>query len=118
MALFRKSEENKPSVSQDLQDLRRQIDQSRLSPPVAAVALKELERLEKTDPSAAEYAIGVNYIDFKPGSNAATLKLIRREDVKRKSVLCRDHAIDLNYAVCCFKGECLRPHTKEEQCKT
>jgi ATP-dependent Lon protease len=28
------------------------------------VALKELERLEKTDPSAAEYSIGTTYLDY------------------------------------------------------
>jgi ATP-dependent Lon protease len=31
---------------------------------VLAVALKELERVEKTDPAVAEYSIGLNYLDY------------------------------------------------------
>jgi ATP-dependent Lon protease len=40
------------------------VEKARLPENVLPVASKELERLEKTDPSAAEYSIGVNYIDY------------------------------------------------------
>lgn len=64
MALFRKNQEERPALPQELIDLRNALDKARLPEKAAAVALKELERLEKTDPSAAEYAIGLNYIDY------------------------------------------------------
>lgn len=64
MALFRKNQEERPPVAQELVDLREAIDKARLPDKAAKVALKELERLGKTDPSAAEYAIGLTYIDY------------------------------------------------------
>lgn len=64
MAFFRKSEEHQPSVPQDLLDLRSAVEKARLPEIAAEVALKELERLEKTDPSAAEYSIGTTYLDY------------------------------------------------------
>lgn len=64
MGFFRKTEEQRPTIPQDLLDLRVAIEKARLPENVAAVALKELERLEKTDPSAAEYAIGISYVDY------------------------------------------------------
>jgi ATP-dependent Lon protease len=64
MIFFRKPEEERPRVSQDLVDLRAAIHKAQLPEAVAAVALKELERLEKTDPAVAEYSIGQNYIDY------------------------------------------------------
>ena len=64
MAFFRKQQEEQTSMPQELIDLRASIDEARLPENVSAVALKELERLEKTDPSAAEYAVGLNYIDY------------------------------------------------------
>jgi ATP-dependent Lon protease len=64
MAFFRKTEEERSSAPQELIDLRDAVDKARLPEDAAAVALKELERLEKTDPSVAEYGIGLNYIDF------------------------------------------------------
>ena len=36
-------------------------------PRRGSAALAELERLGKTDPSAAEYAVGLNYIEFMLG---------------------------------------------------
>ncbi len=64
MAFFRKTEEQGPQIPQDLLDMRAAIERARLPENVSAVAVKELERLEKTDPSAAEYSIGLNYIDY------------------------------------------------------
>jgi ATP-dependent Lon protease len=64
MVFFRKTEEERPRVAQDLLDLRAGIQKANLPGDVAGVALKELERLEKTDPSVAEYTIGLNYLEY------------------------------------------------------
>lgn len=64
MAFFRKTEEQRPSIPQDLVDLRAAVEKAHLPEGVHTVTIKELERLEKTDPSAAEYPIGINYIDY------------------------------------------------------
>ncbi len=64
MVFFRKVDEERPKLSQDLVDLRAAIQKAQLPEPVVAVALKELERLEKTDPSVAEYSIGQNWLDY------------------------------------------------------
>ncbi len=64
MIFFRKPEEERPRMSQDLVDLRAGVNKAQLPETVAAVTFKELERLEKTDPSVAEYSIGQNYIDY------------------------------------------------------
>ncbi|MEW6260517.1 MAG: S16 family serine protease [Thermodesulfobacteriota bacterium] len=44
--------------------LRQKIQQAGLSAPIVAAAMAEMDRLEKSDPSAPEYAIGLNYIDL------------------------------------------------------
>lgn len=67
MALFRKSEkieQQSSPATQELVDLRTAIEKAQLSEQVIGVALKELERLEKMDPSSPEYSIGLNYIEF------------------------------------------------------
>ena len=64
MVFFRKTEEERPKVAQELTDLRTAIQRAQLPEAITAVALKELERLEKTDPSVAEYSIGLNYLDY------------------------------------------------------
>ena len=65
MGFFRKSEEERPpKPPQELADLRAAVQRANLPEAVAAVARKELERLEKTDPSVAEYTIGLNYLDY------------------------------------------------------
>ncbi|RJR40730.1 MAG: endopeptidase La [Deltaproteobacteria bacterium] len=64
MIFFRKGEEERSRTGQELVDLRTAIHQAQLPPEVLAVALKELERVEKTDPSVAEYSIGLNYLDY------------------------------------------------------
>jgi len=64
MVFFRKVDEERPKVSQDLVDLRAAVQKAQLPEAVVAVALKELERLEKTDPSVAEYSIGQNWLDY------------------------------------------------------
>jgi ATP-dependent Lon protease len=64
MVFFRKTEEERPKVAQELTDLRTAVNRAQLPEAVTTVVLKELERLEKTDPSVAEYSIGLNYLDY------------------------------------------------------
>ncbi len=65
MIFFRKEEEQEaPKPSSELRELRAQVEKTKLPPEVASVAAKEVERLEKTDPSVPEYTIGINYVDY------------------------------------------------------
>jgi ATP-dependent Lon protease len=64
MVFFRKTEEERPKAPQELADLRAAVQKAGLPEGVAAVAAKELERLEKTDSAVAEYSIGLNYLDY------------------------------------------------------
>jgi ATP-dependent Lon protease len=65
MVFFRKAtEEERPKPAQELVELRTGVQQAHLPEAVAGIAIKELERLEKTDPSVAEYSIGLNYLDY------------------------------------------------------
>jgi ATP-dependent Lon protease len=65
MVFFRKTEEERPpKPPQELADLGAAVQKANLPEAVAAVAQKELERLEKTDPTVAEYSIGLNYLDY------------------------------------------------------
>lgn len=61
---FRKTEEERPKPSQELLDLKAAMAKAQLPEPVLSVAQREFERLEKTDPSVAEYTIGLNYLDY------------------------------------------------------
>ncbi|MDR3640318.1 MAG: response regulator [Humidesulfovibrio sp.] len=68
MIFFRKTEEEEaPGAAKGLDELRGQVRGAALPDHVAAVVAKELERLDKTDPAVAEYAIGLNYIDWLSG---------------------------------------------------
>jgi len=65
MGFFRKmTEEEQPKPAQELVELRAAVQKAELPEAVAAVAAKELERLDKTDASVAEYTIGINYLDY------------------------------------------------------
>lgn len=69
-----------------LDTLRRSLDAARLPAQAAAAAGRELARLEKTDPSVAEYAVGIHYLEciLKLPWNACTrdtLDLTRARDV-------------------------------------
>ncbi len=65
MVFFRKAtEEEHPKPAQELVELRAAVQKAQLPEAVAAIAAKELERLEKTDASVAEYTIGLNYLDY------------------------------------------------------
>jgi ATP-dependent Lon protease len=63
MIFFRKAEEETSGPSKGLGELRDQVREAALPESVAAIVAKEIARLDKTDPSVAEYAIGLNYID-------------------------------------------------------
>ena len=64
MVFFRKSEEEAPKTSSELRELRTAVEKASLPPEVAPVVARELERLEKTDPSVPEYTIGINYLEY------------------------------------------------------
>ena len=65
MIFFRKpDEEQAPTSGKGLDELRGQVKGAALPESVAAIVAKEMGRLDKTDPSVAEYSIGLNYIDW------------------------------------------------------
>ncbi len=65
MGFFRKAtEEERPKPAQELVELRTAVQKAHLPEAVATIAIKELERIDKTDPSVAEYSIGINYLDY------------------------------------------------------
>ena len=65
MIFFRKPEEEQvPNTNKGLDELRGQVKNASLPESVAGIVAKELSRLDKTDPSVAEYSIGLNYIDW------------------------------------------------------
>jgi ATP-dependent Lon protease len=65
MGFFRKiTEEEHPKPAQELVELGAAVQKAQLPEAVAAIAAKELERLDKTDASVAEYTIGINYLDY------------------------------------------------------
>lgn len=61
---FRKTEEDRPKPSQELLDLKAAIAKAKLPEHVLSVVQREYERLEKTDPTVAEYTIGLNYVEY------------------------------------------------------
>lgn len=74
MNFFKKSKEQKESTpkteegSKDVHshhhELYEELENAVLPEHARKTATKELERLEKTDPSVAEYSIGLNYVKF------------------------------------------------------
>jgi ATP-dependent Lon protease len=67
MIFFRKPEEEKEEDAKlppELRELRDAVPKANLPEHVAAVVARELERLEKTDPSVPEYSIGINYVEY------------------------------------------------------
>jgi ATP-dependent Lon protease len=62
MGLFGKSEEKQQA--DELGILRQAVLKAKMSASAEVPALRELEKLEKTPPEAAEYAIGINYLEY------------------------------------------------------
>ncbi|MBI5588973.1 MAG: response regulator [Deltaproteobacteria bacterium] len=60
---FEKPEDEPVAPESDLTQLRASI-KKQLPENIAWIAIKELDRLEKTDPSVPEYGIGLSYIEF------------------------------------------------------
>ena len=63
MGLFRKTEPQEHEIPQEVTDLRNRLTHARLPELAHALCVKELDRIERTDPAIAEYQIGVNYVD-------------------------------------------------------
>ncbi len=61
--IFTKKEEARED-NDEIEDLREAVLKARMPEPVEKIALKEVDRLLKISPSAAEYTIGMNYIDY------------------------------------------------------
>lgn len=59
-----KQREESTKPNQELSELRASIEKAGLSDALTMVAVKELERMENMDPSAPEYSIGLNYIEY------------------------------------------------------
>ncbi len=64
MVFFRKSKNDTTAYDDDLLDIRNAVEKAKLPDDVNTIVQRELERLEKTDPSTAEYSIAINYIDY------------------------------------------------------
>jgi ATP-dependent Lon protease len=62
MRIFKKAEEGE--LTTEIDGLKDTVLHAQMPTQVQKVALKEVERLSKTSPSAAEYTIGINYIDY------------------------------------------------------
>jgi ATP-dependent Lon protease len=65
MIFFRKpEEEEKPKIAPELRELKEAVSKAQLPEHVAGVVAREVDRLEKTDPSIPEYSIGINYVEY------------------------------------------------------
>ncbi len=68
MGLFKKrdvlgSEEPGDTLS-EVEELRKTLLNAKMGQNVLKIALKEIERLDKTNSSATEYTIGINYLEY------------------------------------------------------
>jgi len=66
MVIFRKKDDTDDGSlpSPEIEKLDETIRSAGLPEPVEKVALKEIGKLAKTSPAAAEYTIGMNYLDY------------------------------------------------------
>ena len=62
MGIFRKSEEK--SQSESVEGLRERVVSGVLPPHVKEIAQRELELLARLGPNAAEFSIGMTYIEY------------------------------------------------------
>ncbi|GFK94592.1 Lon protease 2 [Fundidesulfovibrio magnetotacticus] len=69
MIFFQKRQEGRApeAPTTDLDQLAARADAAPLPPHAREAALRELARLRKTDPSVAEYSVGMGYLDFLLG---------------------------------------------------
>ncbi len=60
----RPSQTSQEPAHSPLDMLRKKVDEAQLPVPVLNTLNNELEKLEKTDPSVAEYSVGFNYVEL------------------------------------------------------
>ncbi|KPA11949.1 Lon protease [Candidatus Magnetomorum sp. HK-1] len=93
MAIFKRKEELEEGYSNEteLNDLKESVEKAKMPPHIESIAQKEIEKLNKSNPSTAEYTIGMNYIDYLvslPWNKMTTDNL----DIKRaESILHKEH---------------------------
>jgi len=62
MGIFKKSEDNQTPT--EIDGFVATVREARMPPQVEKIALKELEKLDRTSPSVPEYTIGTNHIEY------------------------------------------------------
>ena len=62
MGIFKKAEDNQEPT--EIDGFVETVREARMPPQVEKIALKELEKLERTSPSFPEYTIGTNHIEY------------------------------------------------------
>ena len=62
MGIFKKAEDNQEPT--EIDGLVEMVREARMPSQVEKIALKELEKLNRTSPSAPEYTIGTNHIEY------------------------------------------------------
>jgi len=62
MGIFKKAEDNQEP--NEIDGFVETVREARMPPPVEKIALKELEKLSRTNPSFPEYTIGTNHIEY------------------------------------------------------
>lgn len=92
MAIFRKDDRSpQPGELTEVEELRQKVRAAGMPEQVTKIAGKEIDKMAKTSPSAAEYTIALNYIDYLlslPWNRATADNL----DIKRaESILNEEH---------------------------
>jgi len=89
MRIFKKGEETE--LSTEIDGLRDTVHHAKMPAHIEKVALKEVERLSKTSPSAAEYTIGINYIDYLVSLPWHRMTEDNLDITRAKSILDEEH---------------------------
>jgi ATP-dependent Lon protease len=79
------------SRQEEIEDLRRQIVDAKMPEEAEKVALKELDRLARMHPSAAEYTVSRTYIDWMVAVPWSVQTEDRLEVTEAKRILDEDH---------------------------
>jgi ATP-dependent Lon protease len=75
----------------ELQELRKRVEDAHLPEPIAAIALREVERLERMPAASPEYQMLRTYIDWLLDVPWATTTEDRIDPVEARKVLDEDH---------------------------
>jgi ATP-dependent Lon protease len=89
MRIFKKGEETE--LPTEIDGLKDTVINAKMPAHVEKVALKEVERLSKTSPSAAEYTIGINYIDYLVSLPWNRMTEDNLDITRAKSILDEEH---------------------------